>query len=159
MGKYPVETVKVMARIAVAAENNIDYAERFRVSKFKIKNELDAISHSACALSIDLDAKLIAVCTLSGETARFISRFRTPKLILALTTRNHEKAWRQLSLSWGVYPVMTEEFQSTDVMFYNAAQSAKLLGLAEKGDVIVITGGIAGGSSGNTSVLKFETIK
>ena len=159
MGKYPVETVKVMARIAVAAENDIDYAERFRVSKFKIKNELDAISHSACALSIDLDAKLIAVCTLSGETARFISRFRTPKLILALTTKNHEKAWRQLSLSWGVYPVMTEEFQSTDVMFYNAAQSAKLLGLAEKGDVIVITGGIAGSSSGNTSVLKFETIK
>ena len=159
MGKYPVETVKVMAKIAVAAENDIDYAERFRVSKFKIKNELDAISHSACALSIDLDAKLIAVCTLSGETARFISRFRTPKLILALTTRNHEKAWRQLSLSWGVYPVMTEEFQSTDVMFYNAAQNAKRLGLADPGDVIVITGGIAGGNSGNTSVLKFETIR
>ena len=158
-GKYPVQTVKVMARIAAAAENDIDYAERFRVSKFKIKNELDAISHSACALSIDLDAKLIAVCTLSGETARFISRFRTPKLILALTTRNHEKAWRQLSLSWGVYPVMTDEFQSTDVMFYNAAQSAKRLGLADPGDVIVITGGIAGNASGNTSVLKFETIK
>lgn len=159
MGKYPVETVRTMARIAVAAENDIDYAERFRVSKFKIKNELDAISHSACALSIDLDAKLIAVCTLSGETARFISRFRTPKLILALTTRNHEKAWRQLSLSWGVYPVMTDEFQSTDVMFYNATQSAKSLGLAKPGDVIVITGGVAGSASGSTSVLKFETIK
>ena len=159
MGKYPVETVRTMARIAEAAENDIDYAERFRVSKFKIKNELDAISHSACALSIDLDAKLIAVCTLSGETARFISRFRTPKLILALTTRNHEKAWRQLSLSWGVYPVMTDEFQSTDVMFYNAMQNAKNLGLAVPGDVIVITGGVAGGASGNTSVLKFETVR
>ena len=159
MGKYPVQTVATMARIAVAAENDIDYAERFRVSKFRIKNELDAISHSACALSIDLDAKLIAVCTLSGETARFISRFRTPKLILALTTKKHEKAWRQLALSWGVYPVMTEEFQSTDVMFYNAAQSAKQLGLAAPGDVIVITGGVAGSATGNTSVLKFETIK
>ena len=159
MGKYPVETVRTMARIAVAAENDIDYAERFRVSKFRIRNEIDAISHSACALSIDLDAKLIAVCTLSGETARFISRFRTPKLILALTTKKHEKAWRQLSLSWGVYPVMTDEFQSTDVMFYNATQSAKNLGLAAPGDVIVITGGVAGNKSGNTSVLKFETIR
>ena len=159
MGKYPVETVRTMARIAVAAENDIDYAERFRVSKFRIRNEIDAISHSACALSIDLDAKLIAVCTLSGETARFISRFRTPKLILALTTKKHEKAWRQLALSWGVYPVMTDEFQSTDVMFYNATQSAKNLGLAVPGDVIVITGGVAGNKSGNTSVLKFETIK
>ena len=54
---------------------------------------------------------------------------------------------------------MTEEFQSTDVMFYNAAQSAKQLGLAAPGDVIVITGGVAGSATGNTSVLKFETIK
>lgn len=159
MGKYPVQAVEAMARIAVAAENDIDYAERFRTSNFRIKNELDAISHSACALSIDLDAKLIAVCTLSGETARFVSRFRTPKPILALTTFEHEKAWRQLSLSWGVIPVMTDEFQSTEVMFYNAMLNAKRMKLAAPGDVIVITGGIANGSPGNTSVLKFETVR
>ncbi len=159
MGKYPVQAVEAMARIAVAAENDIDYAERFRTSKFHIKNESDAISHSACSLSIDLDAKLIAVCTLSGQTARFVSRFRAPKPILALTTYGHEKIWRQLSLSWGVIPVMTDEFRSTEVMFYNAMLNAKALGLASKGDVMVITGGITNGAPGNTSVLKFETVR
>ncbi|MBO4870259.1 MAG: pyruvate kinase [Clostridia bacterium] len=158
-GKYPVEAVRAMAKIALAAEEDIDYAERFRVSKFKIKNELDAISHSACALSIDLDAKLIVVCTQSGATARFVSRFRAPKPILALTASSNEKTWRKLALSWAVLPVMTEEFQSTDVMFYNAVQSAKRLGLAQPGDFVVLTGGVANGRPGTTSTLKFETIR
>ncbi len=158
-GKYPVQAVETMAKIAAAAENDIDYAERFRTSKYTIKNDIDAISHSACSLSIDLDAKLIAVCTLSGQTARFVSRFRTPKPILALTTYDHEKVWRQLALSWGVMPVMTEEFRSSEVMFYNAVQNAKALGLVEKGDIMVLTGGATSGSSGTTSMLIFETVR
>lgn len=157
IGKYPVEAVATMARIARQAEQTIDYAERFRTAKFKIKNDIDAISHSTCALSIDIDAKLIVVCTRSGATARMVSRFRSPKPIIGMTT--DPKVWRKLALSWAVTPIMSEEFQSTDVLFYHATHCARKSGLALSGDKIVITGGITNGQSGNTSLIKFETIK
>ncbi len=157
IGKYPVEAVATMARIARQAEQTIDYSERFRTSKFRIKNDIDAISHATCALSIDIDAQLIVVCTRSGATARMVSRFRSPKPIIGMTT--DPKVWRKLALSWAVFPIMSEEFQSTDVLFYHATHCARKSGLATSGDKIVITGGITNGQSGNTSLIKFETIK
>ena len=156
-GLYPVEAVKAMAKIVEQTEKDIDYIHRFRTSEFKIANEIDALSHAACELSIDLDAKLMVVCSRSGKTARMVSRFRSPKIIIGLTT--DEKAWRQLALSWAVYPVMSEEFQSTDVLFYHATRVAKETGLAGSGDAIVITGGITNGVSGNTSLIKYEILK
>ena len=157
IGKYPVEAVAAMARIARQAEQTIDYAERFRTAYFKIKNDIDAISHATCALSIDIDAKLIVVCTRSGATARMVSRFRSPKPIIGMTT--DPKVWRKLALSWAVTPIMSEEFQSTDVLFYHATHCARKSSLATSGDKIVITGGVTNGQSGNTSLIKFETIK
>ena len=157
IGQYPVEAVAAMARIARQAEQTIDYAERFRTAQFKIKNDIDAISHATCALSIDIDAKLIVVCTRSGATARMVSRFRSPKPIIGMTTE--PKVWRKLALSWAVTPIMSEEFQSTDVLFYHATHCARKSALATSGDKIVITGGITNGQSGNTSLIKFETIK
>ena len=156
-GLYPVEAVKAMAKIVEQTETDIDYIHRFRTSEFKIANATDALSHAACELSIDLDAKLMVVCSRSGKTARMVSRFRSPKMIIGLTTE--EKAWRKLALSWAVYPVMSEEFQSTDVLFYHATRVAKETGLAGSGDAIVITGGITNGVSGNTSLIKYEILK
>ena len=157
MGKYPVEAVAAMAKIAEQTERSIDYTELFHTAKFKIKNQIDAISHAACSLAIDIDAKLIVVCSRSGRTARMVSRFRCPKPIIGMTT--DEKVWRKLALSWAVIPAMSEEFQSADVLFYHAVSIAKKSGLVEPGDVIVITGGQVNGKSGNTSLVKFETIK
>ncbi len=157
IGKYPVGAVAAMSRIAEQAERDIDYASRFHGYEFKIKNSIDAISHATCALSIDIDAALIVVCTCSGATARMVSRFRSPKPILGMTP--DQKVWRKLALSWAVTPVMSEEFQSTDVLFYHAARSAKQSGLAKAGDVIVITGGQTTGVPGNTSLIKLETVK
>jgi len=156
-GLYPVEAVRAMAKIVEQTEQDIDYVHRFRTSEFKITNATDAISHATCDLSIDLGAKLIIVCTRSGKTARMVSRFRSPNIIIGLTT--DEKAWRQLALSWAVYPVMSEEFQSTDVLFYHATRVAKETGLAGKGDAIVITGGLTNGNSGNTSLIKYEILR
>ena len=79
-GKYPVETVATMARIAKAAEEGIEYDRRYRTYEFKIKNTVDAISHGACGMAIDIDAKAIAVCSLSGMTARMMSSLPMPKL-------------------------------------------------------------------------------
>lgn len=155
-GKYPVLAVKTMATISEYTENNIHYYKRFRNTEFRIKNTVDAISHATCGMAIDIDAKAIAVCTLSGMTARMVSRFRSPVDILGVTTS--EKTFRKLSLSWGVTPVMCEEYTSMDVLFYTALQRAKKTFELREGDRIVITGGITNGKSGNTNVIKVETV-
>lgn len=155
-GKYPVRAVETMAKIAECTEKNISYEKRFRMYDFTIKNTVDAISHATCGMAIDVGAKVIAVCTLSGGTARMVSRFRSPVDILALTT--DEKSRRKLALSWGVLPVMIDKFDSLDVLFYTAKRTAKDNFHLEKGDKIIITGGMTNGESGNTNILKIETI-
>lgn len=155
-GTYPVLTVKTMARIAMQTEQNIDYKKIFHDSDFIIRNTVDAISHATCGMAIDIKAKAIAVCSLSGMTARMVSRFRCPIDILGVTT--DEGTWRKLALSWGVTPVMSEMFNSLDVLFYTAQKLAKNTMKLEKGDRIVITGGVTNGSSGNTNLIKVETV-
>ena len=155
-GKYPVEAVRNMAEIAEFTENRIQYTEKFWHSEFQIKNILDAISHSACAMAIDVQAKAIVVCSVSGITARMVSRFRCPVDIIGMTT--DERIWRRLSLSWGVTPVLAEKVSSMDVMFYHAVKSAKNVLNLSKGDNIVVTGGPINGQNGNTNTIKVEQI-
>ena len=154
-GQYPVLTVQTMAKIAENAEENINYAKRFTRYEFKIRNEVDALSHATCAMAIDLQAKAIVACTMSGMTARMVSRFRAPAVIIGMTT--NPKTWRKLALSWGVVPVMAEEFTSTDVLFYEAKRTAKKVLSLKKGDFVVITGGIPNGP-GSTNLIKIEKI-
>ena len=155
-GKYPVLAVQTMAKIAERTEGSINYKKRFYTSEFHIKNTIDALSHATCGMAIDLDAKAIVVCSLSGATARMVSRFRPPVDIIGLTV--NEKSVRKLALSWGVLPMLCEEVPSTDVLFYTAQKSAKKLLDLKKGDKLIITGGVINGKSGNTNLLKIETI-
>lgn len=156
-GKYPVEAVATMAQIAERTEQHTSYRERFYKTEFKIRNNLDAISHATCAMAIDVDAKGIVVCSVSGKTAGMVSRYRCPTDIVGMTT--DEKVWRRLSLSWGVTPVLADEYSSMDVMFYNGlANAKKYLGLKE-GDTVVLTGGPINGKRGNTNTIKVEVIE
>ena len=155
-GKHPVLAVETMARIAESTEKNIHYKKRFLSAEFKIKNTVDAISHATCGMAIDINAKAIAVCSLSGMTARMVSRFRPPVDIIGLTT--DIKTWHKLSLSWGVIPVMCENYPSTDVLFYSAQKLTKETLKLNDGDKIVITGGVTNGKSGNTNLIKVETV-
>lgn len=155
-GKYPVEAVKNMVEIAKFTEQCINYQHRFKDADFKIKSRLDAISHSTCSMAIDLEAKCIVVNSISGTTARMVSRFRSPVDILGITTS--EKAWRKLNLSWGVTPALCEEYNSSEVMFYTSLNRAKEVFNLQKGDNVVLTGGQINGKSGNTNVIKVETI-
>ncbi len=155
-GKYPVLTVKTMSKIAETAEQSINYEKMFKSSEFIIKNTVDAISHATCGMAIDIEAKAIVACTLSGSTARMVSRFRCPVDILGMTT--DEKTWRKLALSWGVTPVMSELFYSPDVLFYSAKRNAKEIFNLVHGDKIVITGGLTNGKTGNTDIIKIERI-
>ena len=156
-GKYPVEAVATMAQIAERTEQHTSYRDRFYKTEFKIRNNLDAISHATCAMAIDVDAKGIVVCSVSGKTAGMVSRYRCPTDIVGMTT--NEKVWRRLSLSWGVTPVLADEYSSMDVMFYNGlANAKKYLGLKE-GDAVVLTGGPINGKRGNTNTIKVEVIE
>ena len=155
-GKYPVETVKTMSRICEETEAHIHYKKRFLNTEFKIQDRLDAISHATCGMAIDIDAKAIVVSSVSGMTVRMVSRFRAPVDIIGMAI--NKRVWYKLSLSWGVTPVLSEKFDSTDVMFYHAAlQAKKVLGL-KSGDNIVMTGGRVDGGTGNTNIIKVETI-
>jgi len=155
-GKYPVEAVRSMAEICEYTEKNIDYRKRFHDTDFQIKNIIDAISHATCAMAIDVNARTIIVNSVSGRTARMVSRFRCPCDIIGSTT--DKKVWRQLNLSWGVKPVLSEEYQSMDVMFYQALkQAVEVMGL-NSGDKVVLTGGQMGSGS-NTNTIKVEIVQ
>ena len=156
-GKYPVNAVKNMAEIAEYTEKNIDYAKRFQSTEYVIKSNIDAVSHATCAMAIDTKAKGIVISSLSGNTVRMVSRFRCPVDIIGMTTS--EKAWRKLNLSWGVTPVLSEEFNSVDVMFYHALRHAKEVFSLQRGDNVVLTGGQTSGQSGNTNTIRLETIR
>ena len=153
-GEHPVEALSAMARIAEYTEAHINYAKRFPKTQFEIHDTLDAISHATCGMAIDIGAKVITVCSITGRTARLISRFRGPTDIIGLTT--NERAYRKLALSWGITPVMSEVYESTDVLFYHALQVSRMVMQLEKGDKVIITGGIINGRSGNTNTIKVE---
>ncbi len=155
-GKYPVEALRNMVEIASFTEKRIDYIKLFKTTEFKIKNNIDAISHSTCSMAIDLDARAIVVNSLSGKTARMVSRFRCPVDIMGATTS--EKVWRKLNLSWGVTPVLCEEYNSVEVMFYTALNKAKSIFNLRKDDNVVLTGGQINGKPGNTNIIKIEKI-
>ncbi len=155
-GKYPVEAVRNMAEIAEYTEQHTSYRKRFLASEFRIHNNLDAISHATCAMAVDVNAKGIVVCSVSGKTAMMVSRFRSPVDIIGMTTDS--KVWRKLGLSWGVTPVLTEAFPTMDVMFYYAMNSARRYLPVKRGDNVVLTGGPINGKSGNTNTIKVEQI-
>lgn len=156
VGKYPVEALKTMGEIAEETENHIDYITQFRTREFVIRNRVDAISHAACTMAIDLDAKAIVVTSLSGLTVRMVSRFRAPITILGLATG--KRAWYKLAMSWGVLPLLTEQFPNMEVLNYYALRAAKSALDLNDGDTVVMTGGNTSGESGNTNVIRIETV-
>jgi len=155
-GKYPVESVKNMAEICEYTEKNIDYQKRFHETDFQIKNIIDAISHATCAMAIDVNARTIVVNSVSGRTARMVSRFRCPCDIIGSTT--NKKVWRQLNLSWGVMPVLTEEYPSMDIMFYQVFKQAINVMNLQSGDKVVLTGGQMSLTGSNTNTIKVEIV-
>ena len=155
-GKYPVEALRVMGEIAEETENHIDYISQFRTREFVIRNRVDAISHAACTMAIDLDAKAIVVTSLSGITVRMVSRFRAPTTILGLATS--KRVWYKLAMSWGVLPLLTEQFPNIEVLNYYSLRAAKDALQLSDGDTVVMTGGDTSGESGNTNVIRIEQI-
>lgn len=158
MGKYPVETVKVMAKIVRQAEK-----DAFDVNSYKIMDyEMDsgdnsnAIGHAACMTAGDLKARAIIAITRSGYTALKMSKFRPKTPIVAATPV--KKVYHQMGLVWGVYPIHTSYEDDWDMLYKQAIDGAKEMNIAKEGDCIVISAGLPLQSSGNTNLIRVETI-
>lgn len=157
IGKYPVETVRTMASIAERTENDIDYVKRLDRMNFDSRMDVtNAISHATCTTAHDLHASAVIALTYSGGTAMQISRFRPTCPIIAPTLSM--KARRQLNLSWGVIPIMSETRKNTDELFDHAVECAQRTGLIKDGDLVVITGGAPVGVAGTTNIMKVHLV-
>lgn len=156
-GKYPVESVRTMARIAVKTEQDINYIEKFRKRDIVERTDVtSAISHATCTTAHDLGAVAILTVSKTGQTARMISKYRPECPIICGTT--DPKVRRQMNLSWGVKPIMVEEKDNTDELFTHVVDVAQELGLIQNGDLTVITAGVPLGVSGTTNLLKVHLV-
>ena len=158
IGIDPVNAVKTMSIIAERAEESISYTERFHIYKSNSQqlSIADAVSHAACSTSIDIGAKAIITVTKSGQTARFISKWRPPMPIIACVTDEH--VLFQLALSWGVTPFLVGEVTSTDELFAQSAKIAQATGIVTQGDQVVTTAGVPVGISGTTNILRADKL-
>ena len=156
-GKYPVEALKTMVKIAVRTEADVEYNKQFRVLyNGGASNMTTAISHATCMTAIDLDAKAIIAITRSGNTARMVSKYRPGCMIIGCTP--DERTCRQMNLSWGVAPIHMKEEYSMEILLLHATEAAEEKGYVKKGDVVVLTVGVPLGRSGNTNLLKATVV-
>ena len=155
VGKYPIEAVETMAKVARATEIVIDYAKRFNNLKPIENNDLDAVCLSAVKLAVGTNSKLIVASSKTGKTIKSISRFQSPIMVMGATT--DKKAYYKLSICYGVIPMLVEDYPTLNQLFDNMSKLAKEQFKLKKGDNIVITGGI--GDMTNTNLIKVEKIK
>ena len=152
-GKYPIEAVQTMARIAERTEQDIDYAGRLKKREIPSDGNITtAISHATCTLAADLQVKAIISVTMSGFTASMISRFKPGCPIIGCTVKR--QVWRQLNLQWGVLPLLIQEETTAEDLFREAVDAAIEAGYIEKGDRVIITAGMPLGISGKTNQLR-----
>lgn len=154
-GKYPIQALQTMVRIAQRTEEDIDYKKRFHNMDNRMNSDMtEAISHATCTTAHDLNAKAIITVTKSGRTARKISQYRPECPIMGCATYPH--ICRQLNLSWGVVPLHIREEQDTYELFDHAVKEVMNKGYLKKGDLTVITAGVPLGVSGNTNLVKVQ---
>jgi len=158
MGKYPAEAVKAMAKIAEQAEAD---DPRF-IPQQNIYHEMNkddttnAVGHAACTLAKDINAKAIIAITKSGYTASRMSKFRPSTMIIAATA--HEKSFHQLSLGWGVSPLMVGTYNGLELLIDQCIENALIKGLVNLGDKVVLSAGLPLDVQGNTNMIRVEKV-
>jgi len=156
-GKYPIESIRMMAEIAMKTEASIHYWSRYERTKIPMVPSIgNAISHASCTTAMDVNAKAIVSLSHGGKTARMLSRFRPACPIISTTVS--PRVQRQLNLSWGVMPFLVDEVKSTDELFDIGIKCATNSGLLSNGDLVVLTGGTPIGISGTTNTIKVQSI-
>ncbi len=157
VGKFPIESVRTMSRIAVRTEQDLDYRRMMEeLDPATRKTVTNAISYSTSHIAYELAADAVITATHSGHTARMVSKYRPRAPIVAVTSNNRVAG--RLTLTWGVRAVVCPPAKSTDEMFSNAIQAALNKGLISNGNLVVITAGVPIGVSGTTNLLRVETV-
>ena len=155
-GKYPLEAVETMARIARRTEMEIDFDEMtVRALSGSERNTASAVALSVAESVADLDAKVVIAATKSGTTARTISKHRPAAPIIAATPC--PRAAALLSLNWGVHPVIVPDVDNSDDVIAISEKVAKEVAGLNPGDVAVITAGLPIGE-GNTNLMKIHEV-
>ncbi len=156
-GAWPIETVETMAEIALETESKMDYDFSLAVRLANQTNTVQsAISAAVCTTANKLDARAIITGTLSGSTARNVAKFKPKATILAVTP--HEEVARKLACTWGVYPMVSETFESTDDLIEKTTEAARAKGFVRDGDLVVISAGIPVNYKGSTNLMKIHII-
>lgn len=156
-GKYPVEAVETMAKIAESVEAELDYAKILsRKRKEHVPGVPTAISLSSVSCAMELGAKAIIAATQSGSTAKMVSRYRPECTVVAVTP--YEKVARKLALSWGVYPILAEKQDNTDALINKSVEECLKAGFVAKNDLVIITAGVAVNETGSTNLLKIHQV-
>lgn len=156
-GKYPLESVETMARIARRTEEALQYREVFHHRSNESQETVtDAISQAVCNASLDLGTSAIITATESGYTAQMVSKYRPKAPIIAVTP--HEHVMRKLSLVWGVQACLSPIANTTDEMFELSVEAALQTGYVQYGDLVVVTAGVPVHESGTTNLLKIHVV-
>ncbi|MGB9681477.1 MAG: pyruvate kinase [bacterium] len=157
IGKYPKESVLTMAKIAEYTESQLKYGEILRRrAEFSTNSPTDAIGYATCEIAQRLGAKAIITSTQSGYTARMVAKYRPPQPIIAVTPDANIQ--RRLLLLWGISPLLTKIYTTTDEMIEASVQASLDAGYIRRGDTIVLTGGIPVGIGGTTNFLKVHQV-
>ncbi|MCW6653196.1 pyruvate kinase [Aerococcaceae bacterium NML210727] len=155
-GKYPVESVQMMANICVRTEDFIRSHRAEESLTFAHTSTTEAVAQSVVQAATNLDIKTIVAATSSGSTARKISKYRPYANIVAATF--DEKTARSLALVWGVLPYVVDKPASTDAMIDSARELAKEKGFVKEGEAIIITAGVPVAEIGTTNLMKIEMV-
>jgi len=157
IGRFPIEAVETMSRIAERTEEGLDFKRIMEeLSTTMRKTVTGAISYSTSRVAYELEADAIITATQSGHTARMVSKYKPRAPIVAVTSRRQVAS--QLTLTWGVNAVICPPAKSTDEMFRSAIQVSLDEGLIKDGNLVVITAGVPVGVSGTTNLLRVETV-
>lgn len=157
VGRYPIESVRTMARIAGVTERSMPYADWLVQSLHaSTRSVTDAMGQVACEIAADLDAKAIITSTVSGSTARRVASHRPITPIIAPTPSL--ATYRQMALVWGVEPLLVDEFADTEAMIVTVMEAARARGLVQDGDLVIVTAGVPLGGSGLTNLLKVHRV-
>ncbi|MDO4544978.1 MAG: pyruvate kinase [Bacillota bacterium] len=157
VGKFPIETVKIMTRILEQAEEDLsDQNVREKNYSYEPRDVSDAVGHAACQAAGDLKVKAIIAVTQSGYTAEKISKYKPQMPILAATP--NLKTYFQQSLTRGVCPVLTKCTDQWQPLMRESINQAKEAGFVEKGDQIVICAGMPLQETGKTNLMRIEDV-
>jgi len=156
VGRFPVESVQTMDRIARAVEPSLGYRhELARTADQPFPTVGEAMSNAACDIAEVLGAVAIVVPTFTGRTASAVARHRPRRPVIAVTHRKH--AAQQLAIEWGVVPAEVEECRDVEHLWARSLEAARATGIVQPGDRVVITAGTAVNVPGTTNLIKVET--